>query len=154
MNKIEIPDDQYYLGCNAKNLVRLTFLEKCSYFNRKYQLIRLIFAYSTFENIEILSDQGVVQSEPNWHHRLPVLLRLYCKKNPPPNFPGKIVRISIRNIDLFAYYLLNIFFQKKRIFIGLKIWSNQYKLKTKRILAVACLGENLVFHTEICEFRD
>ena len=25
--------------------------------------------------------------------------------------------------------------------------------KTKRILAIACLGKELVFHTEICEFR-
>ena len=28
MNQIDIPDYQFYLGCNAKNLVRLTFLEK------------------------------------------------------------------------------------------------------------------------------
>ena len=26
--------------------------------------------------------------------------------------------------------------------------------KTKRILAKACLGKKLVFHTEICEFRE
>ena len=28
MNQIDIPDYQYYLGCNAKRMVRLTFLEK------------------------------------------------------------------------------------------------------------------------------
>ena len=28
MNQIDIPDYQYYLGCNAKKLVRLTFIEK------------------------------------------------------------------------------------------------------------------------------
>ena len=48
-----------------------------------------LFAYSIFKNIEILSGQGVVQSEPNWYPRLPVLFRLLCKKNGPPNFPRK-----------------------------------------------------------------
>ena len=28
VNQIDIPDYQYYLGCNAKRMVRLTFLEK------------------------------------------------------------------------------------------------------------------------------
>ena len=28
MNQIDIPDYQCYLGCNAKRIVRLTFLEK------------------------------------------------------------------------------------------------------------------------------
>ena len=40
MNQIDIPDYQYYLGCNAIRMVRLTFLEKklvfytesCDYF--------------------------------------------------------------------------------------------------------------------------
>ena len=42
MNHIDIPDYTYYLGCNAKRMVRLTFLEKISYFNRKYRLNRLL----------------------------------------------------------------------------------------------------------------
>ena len=28
MNQIDIPDYPYYLGCNAKRMVSLTFLEK------------------------------------------------------------------------------------------------------------------------------
>ena len=28
MNQTDIPDYRYYLGCNAKRMVRLTFLEK------------------------------------------------------------------------------------------------------------------------------
>ena len=28
VNQIDIPDYQYYLGCNAKRMVRLAFLEK------------------------------------------------------------------------------------------------------------------------------
>ena len=46
-------------------MVRLSFLEKSSCFNRKYRLIRLILAYSNFKNIEILSGQEVVQIKPN-----------------------------------------------------------------------------------------
>ena len=61
MNQIDIPDYQYYLGCNAKRIVRLTFLEKKFVFQSEFRL----FAYSIFKNIEILSGQGVVQSEPN-----------------------------------------------------------------------------------------
>ena len=34
-----------------------------------------LFAYSIFKNIEILSDQGVVQSEPKLYPSLPVLFR-------------------------------------------------------------------------------
>ena len=45
-----------------KKTVRLSFLEKSSYFNRNYRLIRLFYFQ---KKIEILSDQGVVQSEPN-----------------------------------------------------------------------------------------
>ena len=43
VNKIDIPDYQYYLGCNAKRMVRLTVLEKSSYLNRKSRLFRLFF---------------------------------------------------------------------------------------------------------------
>ena len=46
-------------------MVRATFLEKSSYFNRESRLIRLLFAYSIFKNIEILSGQGCVQIKPN-----------------------------------------------------------------------------------------
>ena len=40
VNRIDIPDYQYYLGCNAKRMVRLTVLEKGSYLNRKSRLFR------------------------------------------------------------------------------------------------------------------
>ena len=43
LNQIDIPDYQYYVGCNAKRMVRLTFIEKSSYFNRKSRLIRLFY---------------------------------------------------------------------------------------------------------------
>ena len=35
-----------------------------------------LFAYSILKNIEILSNQGVVQSQPNWCPRLPVMFGL------------------------------------------------------------------------------
>ena len=43
VNQIDIPDYQYYLGCNAKRMVRVTFLEKSLYFNRKSRLFRLFY---------------------------------------------------------------------------------------------------------------
>ena len=35
-----------------------------------------LFAYSILKNIEILSNHGVVQSQPNWYPRLPVMFGL------------------------------------------------------------------------------
>ena len=35
-----------------------------------------LFAFAILKNIEILSNQGVVQSKPHWCHRLPVMLGL------------------------------------------------------------------------------
>ena len=32
-----------------------------------------LFAYSILKNIETLSNQGVVQSQPKWYPRLPVM---------------------------------------------------------------------------------
>ena len=43
VNQIDIPDYQYYLGFNAKRMVRVTFLEKSLYFNRKSRLFRLFY---------------------------------------------------------------------------------------------------------------
>ena len=43
VNKNDFPDCQYYLGCNAKRMVRLTVLEKSSYLNRKSRLFRLFY---------------------------------------------------------------------------------------------------------------
>ena len=49
---------------DEKNCPR-KFSKKSSYFNRESRLIRLLFAYSFFKNIEILSGQGCVQIKPN-----------------------------------------------------------------------------------------
>ena len=61
MNQIVIPDYQYYLGCSAKRMVRLTFLEKVSI---SYGILR-ISRITYFKNRSFVSGQGVVQSEPN-----------------------------------------------------------------------------------------
>ena len=47
-----------------KKTINSAFLEKSSYFIRKYRLNRLLFAYSIFKNIEILLGQRVVQIKP------------------------------------------------------------------------------------------
>ena len=61
-----------YLNCKTK--------KNCYSLSRNQVRILIgnidLFAYSIFKNIEILSDQGVLQSEPNWYPRLPVLIRL------------------------------------------------------------------------------
>ena len=57
-------------------MVRLTFLEKKVFFNRKYRLIRLLFAYSIFKSIEILSGREVVQIKPNSAWNIPWVSRV------------------------------------------------------------------------------
>ena len=42
MNQIDIPDFQYYLGCNAKRMVRLTFVEKKFAFESEISTYSLI----------------------------------------------------------------------------------------------------------------
>ena len=74
MNQTDTQDYQYYLGCNAKRTVRLTFPEK----NRISTGHIDLFAFSIFKNIEILLDQGVVQSEP--HINIPDY-QCYLKSN-------------------------------------------------------------------------
>ena len=41
-NQIDIADYQYYLGCNAKGMVRLTFLEKKFVFQSEFSTYSLI----------------------------------------------------------------------------------------------------------------
>ena len=75
MNQIDIPDYQSHLDCNAKRMVRVTFLEKNLYFIRKCRFIRLLFAYSIFKSIEVLSGQEVVQIKPNSVSRIPCVIK-------------------------------------------------------------------------------
>ena len=49
MNRIDIPDYQYSLGCNGKRMVCLALLEKSLYFNRNYRLFRL-FYFQKYKN--------------------------------------------------------------------------------------------------------
>ena len=58
----DIPHYSYYVRCNAKRMLRLTFIEKklCN----SLENIEL-FAFFNFENIDFLLSQGIVQSEPN-----------------------------------------------------------------------------------------
>ena len=73
MNQIDIPDYQFYLGCYAKRMVSLNFLEKeVSFSYGNFDL----FAYSIFKNIEISSGQGVVQIEPNLVWCIPCLYKV------------------------------------------------------------------------------
>ena len=60
----------------------------------------------------------------------------------------------------FEYLILkcNIFFRVKELFKPNQPLYEEFhgylECKTERIFAIAYLGKKLVFHTEICEFRD
>ena len=93
MNQIGIPDYQYYLGCNAKRIVCLTFLEKF-----------------------------VFQSE-----------------------------ISIYSLILFSK-ILN-FHRGKELFKVNQtchgVYQGYTESRRKRFSGTACLGKELIFHSEI-----
>ena len=95
------------------------FLEKSSYFNRNHRLIRLFY----FKKYRNFIESGVVQFQPNRYIRLPVMFGMKCKKYGPPNVPRKKVRISIGNIDLFAYSILK----------NIEILTNQGFFKVNQI---------------------
>ena len=65
LNQIWYGVSQVYLERKTRRVFGIALLEKSSYFNRKYRFIRLLYAYFIFKNIEVLSDQGVVQIKPN-----------------------------------------------------------------------------------------
>ena len=60
-----------YLESKTKRIFVIACLEKSSFLNRKNRLF--YFAYSIFENIEILSDQGVVQNQTKLGREYPNL---------------------------------------------------------------------------------
>ena len=64
-----------YLERKTKKVFGIACLEKSSYFNRKYRFIRLLYAYSIFKNIEVLSGQGVIQIEQNLIWTIPCVPR-------------------------------------------------------------------------------
>ena len=91
---------------------------------------------------------------------------MYVESKTEKNFcnslPRKKVRISIGNLDLFAYYSL-ILFSKIKKFCRVKelFKSNQTRYgvspvyvesKTERIFGIACLGKKFVFQSEISTY--
>ena len=73
---------------------------------------------------------------------------------------GKKLVFHTEICDYFKYLILkySIFDRVKELF---KSNQTRYEVspgyvegKTKRIFAIACLGKKLVFHTEICDFRE
>ena len=83
-------------------MVRLTFLEKSSYFNRNHLLIRL-FYFKKFRNF---IESGVCSKSTKLISQTTSNVWAVMQKNGPPNAPRKQVRISIGIIDLFAYSIL------------------------------------------------
>ena len=65
-----------YVECKTERIFGIVCLGKKFVFQRKYRLIRLLFAYSIFKNIEISSGQGVVQIKPNSVWSIPRVCRM------------------------------------------------------------------------------
>ena len=63
------------------------------------------FAYYVFKSGEFQLGHIVVESEPNWNLRIPVVCRLLCKKNCLPGLPQKNVGMNLRKFDFFAHYV-------------------------------------------------
>ena len=64
MNQIWYGVSHVYLESKTERTFGIACLEKKLFLNRKYRFFRLLFAYFIFKSIELLSGQGVVQSEP------------------------------------------------------------------------------------------
>ena len=63
----------------------------------------LLFQINNFKNRSFSSGQGLVQIKPNSEWSIPCVPRVKNKKNFWYSLPRKKVRISIGNIELFAY---------------------------------------------------
>ena len=61
------------------------------------------FAYYVFKSGETLLGHIVVESEPNWKLRIPVVCMLLCKKICLPGIPQKNVGKNLRFFDFFTY---------------------------------------------------
>ena len=133
VNQIDIPNSQHYLYCNAKRMVHLTFLEKSSYFNRKYRLIRSLFAYSFFKNIETLLGQRVVQVRPKLVWSITSAVRVWNKNNFWYSLRCKKVSFSYGSFQLFRI-TCNYWILKIGLFMGSRSCPNQTKLRMENPL--------------------
>ena len=76
MNQTRYEVSHWCLKSKTERIFRIACLEKSSYFNRKYQFFRLLFAYFVFKNIELSSGQGAVQIKPNLLWSIPWVPRV------------------------------------------------------------------------------
>ena len=116
MNQLDIPDYKYFLGCNAKRTVRITFLIKKFGFHTEIclQLIQIIiFEIFFFDRIKELS-----KSNQTWYGVSHVYLE-YKKK----------IISSIACLEKSSYFnqkyrlILLFYFKNNRNFFGSKSCS-------------------------------
>ena len=75
-------------------------------------------------------------------------------------FLGKKLVFHTEFCDYFKYLIFkySIFHRVKELFKSNQtrygVSPGYIESKTKTIFGIACLGKKLVFHTEICEFRE
>ena len=141
-----------------KKIFVIACLQKSSFFNRKFRLLRL-FYFQKYRNF-IGTRNCPKRTELGMEY--PICTQSVKEKKFWYSQSWKKVRISIGYFGLLAYHAL-ILFSKIQKFYRVKglSKSNQTRYgvsrvylerKTKRIFVIACLGKNFVFQSEISTY--
>ena len=131
--------------CLRKKLVFHT--ENCEYFE---YLISKIGLFHRFKEL--------FKSNQTRYGVFHVYLELRTKRIFAIACLGKKLVFHTEICEYFEYLIskIGLFHRVKELFksnqTGFGVYTGQVDSKTKRILAIACLGKKLVFHTEICEY--
>ena len=155
MNQIDIPDYQYYLGCNAKGMVRLTFLEKKFVFQSEISTYSLIL-FS--KNSEILSDKELFKVNQTRYGVSHVYLKCKTKRIFGIACLAKkfVFQSEILTYPLILFSKNSEILSDKELF---KVNQTRYgvshvylKCKTKRIFGIAFLEKKFVIQSEISTY--
>ena len=143
----------------TKRIFGIASLQKSSFFNRKFQLLRLFYfqKYKNFIGTRNCPKRTKLGME------YPMCTQRVKQKEFLVQLVQKKVRISIGNIDLFAYYTL-ILFSNIQNFYRVKELSKSYQTrygvsrvylerKTKRIFVIACLQKSSFFNRKFRHIR-
>ena len=148
-----------HLECKTKRIVGIACLQKKSFFNRKFRILRLFY----FQNYRNFIGTRNCPKRTKLGMEYPICTQSVKQKDFLVQLVQKKVRLSIENIDLFAYYTL-ILFSKLQNFYRVKelFKSNQTRYgvshahlecKTKRIVGIACLQKSSFFNRKFRPLR-
>ena len=115
---------------------------------------------TNFKNRSFSPGQGVIQIRPNSLWSMPCIPRVQNKNNFWYSLPRKKLVFHTEICDYFQCLIFksSIFHRVKELFKWNQsrygVFHGYLECKTKRVFGIACLERKLVFHTEICEFRE